>query len=219
MLLIVENSFKNEDIIKSLVEPFRLSEDTVDTPTFFQICFLLDNIPYRYGMQIKNGKVTDEWLFGTPDKREVYFFVREGMSVKVNENQFKEALRILPDKDERAIYGESSLFLTVAAASKRILAEKIVHFLSEDIGVLSGLGDPKMMDIALNSLASTTFKNKLINLLNSIGINIDEIEKVDIDLNELPDNLKSNYNSAVENPAFIEISKRVYDSRNCLILS
>lgn len=211
MLVIIDESFKNEDIIKKMVEPFRLSKQTIDEPTFFQICFILNNIPYRYGMQLKDGKITDEWLFGTPDKREVYFFIREGMSVKVNENQFKDALKILPDnEDDRAIYGESSLFLTVAAASKRVLAEKIVDFLSEDISVLSGLGDKKIMDIALNSLDSDEFKEKLVKLMNSIGIKMDSINNVVIDVDELPKEAKANFDTVNDKLAFIEISKKIH---------
>ncbi len=211
MMRIIINSFKDEEVIGHLIEPFRLSTESINEPTFFQICFLLDDIPYRYGMQLKDGKVVNEWLFGTPNKKEVYFFIREGMSIKVNENQFKEALKIIPDSDDDIpIYGESTLFLTIAAASKRPLAQKIVNYFNDDIGVFSGLNDTAMINVAMNELNNPKFKTQLIDLLQNIGMEINSIERVEMKLDELPDDLKEVFNTRKDKPAFIEITKKVF---------
>lgn len=211
MMQIIKHSFKDEDTIEHLIEPFRLSQETKAQPTFFQVCFILENIPYRYGMQLQNGKVVDEWLFGTPNKKEVYFFIREGLFVKVNENQFKEALKIIPDtEDEIPIYGETALFLTVAAAAKRPLATKIFNFFNEDIGVFSGLGDARMTAIAMNELDNPQFKTKLIRLLKNIGITINSIERIEIELNELPKKFTEILYEGKNKFAFIEITKKIH---------
>lgn len=209
MLHIIQRSFKDDKAIKNKVEPFRLSEETINAPTFFQLSFMLDDVLYRYGMQLQDGKVIDEWLFGTPGKKEVYFFIREGLSVKINESQFKEGLKIVPaNDDEIPIYGENALFLTVAAASKRPLAEKIVQHLFENIVIFSGLTDTRMMDFAINSLEDTQFKSKLITLLNNVGMDIHSIDRVEIDLEKLPKGIRDNINTE-KKLAIVEITKKM----------
>ncbi len=210
MLNIIRDSFKDDSIIQKTVEPFRLSKSTLQEPTFFQISFILENVPYRYGMQLKDGKICDEWLFGTPGKKEVYFFIREGLSVKVNENQFKEALKILPDnEDETPIYGESALFLTVAAASKRPLAEKIVRKLTKQTSILFNITQSYVTQDLLKSLKNDQFKILLIKFLRSIGIEINNIERKEIDLKQLPKEVQELLNFTKEEPATIEITRKM----------
>ena len=210
MLNIIRDSFKDDSIIQKTVEPFRLSKSTLQEPTFFQISFILENVPYRYGMQLKDGKICDEWLFGTPGKKEVYFFIREGLSVKVNENQFKEALKILPDnEDETPIYGESALFLTVAAASKRPLAEKIVRKLTKQTSILFNITQSYVTQDLLKSLKNDQFKILLIKFLRSIGIEINNIERKEIDLKQLPKEVQELLNFTKEEPAVVEITRKM----------
>lgn len=211
MLHIMQRSFKDEKIIKDRIEPFRLSVETIHKPTFFQLSFILDDVLYRYGMQLKDGKVIDEWLFGTPNKVEVYFFIREGLSVKVNKNQFKEALKILPkNEDETPIYPETALFLTVAAATKRPLAEKILNYLYKDIIIFSGLTDEGKIDIAMHELNNPDFKSKLIRLLNNIGMEVSDIESKEVDLDKLPVEIREAIDTKENKFGFIEITKRIY---------
>ena len=210
MLNIIRDSFKDDSIIQKTVEPFRLSKSTLQEPTFFQISFILENVPYRYGMQLKDGKICDEWLFGTPGKKEVYFFIREGLSVKVNENQFKEALKILPEnEDATPIYGESALFLTVAAASKRPLAEKIVRKLTKQTSILFNITQSYVTQDLLKSLKNDQFKILLIKFLRSIGIEINNIERKEIDLKQLPKEVQELLNFTKEEPAVVEITRKM----------
>lgn len=210
MLHIIKKSFKDDKIIERKIEPFRLSTETVDEPTFFQVTFILEGTRYRYGMQLKDGKVIDEWLFGTPNKVEVYFFIREGLSVRVNENQFKEAIKILPKKEEIPIYAETALFLTVAAASERFLAKKITTYFSDNISIFSGLTDGHKMNVALNALDNIDFKSKLIDLLNSVGMELLDIERKEIDLEKLPIEVREAIDTKEKKLAFIEIKKKIH---------
>lgn len=180
---IIQNSFKDDQVIQASIEPFLLSKESKNSPTYFQIAFLLDKIPYRYGMELQDGKVVSEWLFGTPNKREVYYFIREEMSVEVNKTQFKEALKIVPEnKNDIPIYGETSLFMSVAAASNRPLAGKIVHYMNSKIGVFT-LGSIKYMrSIAFKLIEDENFNSRLIELLNYMDINVRSIARKEVDI-------------------------------------
>lgn len=213
MLSIITESFKDDKIIEKHIEPFRLSEETLDEPSFFQITFIYENVTYRYGMTVKAGKVVDEWLFGKPGKREVYYFVREGMTVQVNENKFKEATKIAyVADDDIPMYSDTSLFLTVAAASQRKLAKSLLNFLKNKIEIISGLDDTHMMDVVMDKLEDETFKNRLTEFVSSVDTGIKSISKVKISDYLLSENL--NRKNANGKTAFIQIERAVCDKEN-----
>jgi AAA15 family ATPase/GTPase len=183
MFMTIENSFKDDQIIANYIEPFFLSKETIQQPTYFQLSLILEGIPYRYGMELKDGKVVSEWLFGTPDSKESYYFIREEMSVKVNKRLFKEALKIVPEEeDDVPIYAETSLFLSVAAASKRQIANKIVQFLQKKIGILEGFSIEFMRKEAMRLIDNEAFNVRLVQLLANIDINVDSIYKKNVSL-------------------------------------
>ncbi len=213
MLSIITESFKDDKIIEEYIEPFRLSEETIDEPTFFEIIFIYENVKYRYGMTVKAGKVIEEWLFGKPGKREVYYFVREDMTVQVNENKFKEVSKIadVPD-DEIPMYSDTSLFLTVAAASQRKLAKSLLNYLKNQIEIISGLDDTHLMDVVMDKLEDETFKNQLTEFISSVDTGIKSIRKVDLSDYMLSENVSSL--NGKRNTAFIQIERKVYDTEN-----
>jgi len=91
---IVVNSVKDESVLSSL-DSFRLSNETRFAPTYFQLAFIHKNILYRYGFESLMDEVRSEWLYGTPGKKEVPFFTREGQEIKINENQFQEGAKVV----------------------------------------------------------------------------------------------------------------------------
>jgi len=215
-LRIIQDSFKKEDIIEAMIEPFLLAEGQSDKPTFFQISFLYENIPFRYGAQFSNGKVLDEWLFGTPGQQEVYYFIREGMDVKINENKFKEAKRLtnIP-KGEQPIYSETSLFLTVANASHRKLAKNLVSYFKDSFVLLSGLDDSGMMDRALSELEDHAFKQKLNDLMAAADLGIKSVEKIDINPEDLPEDVKKQLSELTEGKklGFVVVAKEIFNEK------
>jgi hypothetical protein len=48
---------------------FRLSTETDDQPSFFEIVFLLDGQQHRYGCKADREKVVSEWLYYVPKTR------------------------------------------------------------------------------------------------------------------------------------------------------
>jgi AAA15 family ATPase/GTPase len=214
MLRIIQFSFKDDEIIKNITEPFLLSRENKDLPIFFQISFIHDNIPFRYGMELLDGKIKSEWLFGTPEAREVYYFTREGNEVKFNENKFSEAKQLVNiPKGQQPIYSDTSLFLTVASASNQTLSKALTDYFADKISVLSGLEDNQMMNVALNNLDDIAFKKKLNELMSAADIGIIGMEKVDINPSEFPEEIQKQLKQLTEGKkfGFVEVSKKVFD--------
>lgn len=148
-LAIIETSVKDEKSLGALIEPFLLNIHAFKEPVFFQMNFVVDEVHYRYGFEAFKDQIANEWLFGTPNKKEVYFFVREGMEVKINENRFNEGneLRAI-DWSELSLFRQNSLFLGVVGALGGRLSRQILLFFKQNISFISS-ADQKLINIAL----------------------------------------------------------------------
>src|SRR5258706_10733022 len=110
---IVVNSVKDENILKTWIDRFRLSDETILQPTYFQLSFIYNKTHYRYGFEATSEEIVTEWLFGTPGKKEVPFFTRENNVIHVNENQFQEGAKVIDlyKQSDNDIARKNSLFL------------------------------------------------------------------------------------------------------------
>ncbi|MDO8928761.1 MAG: AAA family ATPase, partial [Bacteroidota bacterium] len=126
MLVFIRDSFKYDMLGQGIVEPFLLNPESFNLPTYFQLIFICENIRYRYGFEVLGNEVKSEWLFGTPDKSEVYFFVRDASSIKINEKKFAEG-KNLNDKTSK-----SNLFLNIVKAFNGKISNKIVYYFSSN---------------------------------------------------------------------------------------
>lgn len=177
---IIVNSVKDENILKNRIEPFELSTETENKPSYFQLSFLLNKVYYRYGLEATTKEIKSEWLFGSPGKKEVPFFTREGKNITINENQFKESSKVteLYSQPENDIARDNSLFLTAVKSFSGGIAKDIVDYISDYI-VISGLSDFQLHKIAEDSLEDEKLRSKIASLLRIADVGIDDISRVE----------------------------------------
>ncbi len=101
------------------VEPFRLSVETENKPSFFEIVFLLDGIKYRYGFEVTRKKIVSEWLFYVPNIEESVLFDRE--EDKINSSEEYQANGV------EKLTRDNALFLSVSAQFNVRIAEQILR--------------------------------------------------------------------------------------------
>jgi uncharacterized protein len=75
--------------------PFFFSTESENEPSFFQMIFIANEVVYRYGFETNATEVVSEWLFATPNQREVSYFKREGQKIDINEKYLKGANKII----------------------------------------------------------------------------------------------------------------------------
>lgn len=182
---IVANSVKDDKILNSRIEKFGLSTETETKPTYFQLSFILNKVYYRYGFEATNKDIKSEWLFGSPGKKEVPFFTREGTNINVNEKQFKEGSKIsdLYSQPENDIARSNSLFITAVKSFSGGIAREIVDYLSSYI-IISGLSDFQLHKIAEDSLGDEEKRIKIAELLKMADIGIDDISRIEYQSNK-----------------------------------
>ena len=105
-------------------EFFKLSAETENKPSLFEMTFLLDGDIFTYGFEIDKKKVCGEWL--KQKKGNIILFERNNQKIQSNKNYFKEATKILKDQTL-----EKVLFLSVLASNKKPISRKIIEFIQK----------------------------------------------------------------------------------------
>jgi uncharacterized protein len=172
----ITESLTYEDSIEAVSQPYLLSTETVNKPTFFQAFFIIENIAYRYGFEVNDKEVVSEWLFGTPNSREICFFKRQLQKLDINKKQFKEGRR-LQDLLENGnpIFRKNALLISTLATFNGELAQKIKSFFNE-LRIIVGLGDPimrKLIDKRIHF--DRQLLEKTLNILKYADTGIDNL--------------------------------------------
>ena len=171
MLITVRDSMKDDNTLKNYYQPFLLNESSKESPTYFQIQFILNGHKYRYGFEADNKRIVSEWLFGPAEKKEVYYFTREENSIKINENQFKEG-KSLEDKTT-----PQNLFLNVVKAFNGKLTDEIKKYFVKRIAISAGVADFGLRSTTLDMIKDDAQKKQILNLLNVADFGINDIEE------------------------------------------
>lgn len=143
--LIKAIGFMKEFVVHSSVEQnlekeinldhFKLSTDTINSPSEFEIVFVYQDIYYRYGFIIDKNRVYKEWLYYAPGARELKLFerkfVKNTYTIKLGRN-FKEGQLVA----DHQLTGEKALFLAVVAKFNGTISKPVMDWFSYDLQVL-----------------------------------------------------------------------------------
>jgi uncharacterized protein len=151
------------------VEKFRLSTVSEKEPSTFEIIFLIDNIRYRYGFQVDEKRVHNEWLYYIPSTREATLFTREKDIIKLG-NDFKEG------KGLETITRENALFLSVTAQFNGETAKKILQWF-KNFNIISVPDRGGYEGFSISKLDDKEFKEFSLQFLKIADLGIKEIQK------------------------------------------
>ena len=83
--------------------PFKLNKGTINKPSLLEFIFFTNDKRYRYGFEINNKRVVNEWLFATYKTKESKLFIREGNNFDIG-NKFKEGKNMGDKTRENALF-------------------------------------------------------------------------------------------------------------------
>lgn len=122
--MILESQIRSTLPVDLPNEYFKLSLETENKPSLFELTFLLNNEVFIYGFEISKKNIVKEWL-----KKEKYnkiLFERTNQQIDSNKNYFQEGSEILKKQTT-----EKSLFLTVLANNNGTISKQIIQFLQK----------------------------------------------------------------------------------------
>jgi uncharacterized protein len=159
------NSSKETQSTEAIgVERFRLSTETDDQPSFFEIVFLLDGQQHRYGFTADREKVVSEWLYYVPKTRETKLFDRRNGNFDIAKVYNADGIA--------AKTRNNALFLSVSAQFNVIKSEAILNWLTYSFGLVSGLDDRNLLNDTAKYIFRPDIYIKAIELIKNMDLDI-----------------------------------------------
>lgn len=219
---IVKSSVKDDKALLK-IDPFRFSTITESEPTFFQMIFWHEGKKYRYGFEATDKSIYAEWLYSTPKKREIPFYIREGQKIEeIDKTNFSEGFKFVnlltDDSGDNEIFRKNSLFISALASfGFAKLSKSLVEAISSII-VISGLGNSRLMDEVVNRAVLNDEKKKyMLNFLKYGDVGIDDLNSIEISTENLPDNVDEEFRKLIEQQQgrkVIITSRKKFDENN-----
>lgn len=179
-------------------EPFRLSTETKDASSSFEIVFFVDDIKYRYGFEIDNKLVYSEWLYADEKGKEAKLFYRDVEEKEyVNPNKFVEGYKFFDKKNEKINVSPNQLFIWKCDNEKDgVISKSILNWFNQ-FNMIDGMDHTGYINFTMKKMENEEFKDKIIELVKTADIGIDDIqvEEEDVPLEvieklQLPEFLK-----------------------------
>jgi len=148
--------------------PFKLSTETEDSSSSFEMVFFIKEIKYRYGFEIDNSTVYAEWLYADENGKESKLFYRdiEEGELYVNRLKFKEGLRLKVSKNQ--------LFLWKCDQEGGEISASILQWFSR-LNMIDGMEDGEYVNHAMRQMENEQFRKELVALVKTADIGIEEV--------------------------------------------
>jgi len=164
-------------------EPFRLSTETEDASSSFEIVFFIDDIKYRYGFEIDNTLVYSEWLYADEKGKEAKLFYRDIEEQEyVNPNKFIEGYSFFNKKDKKINVSANQLFIWKCDQENGKISQAILNWFNQ-FNMIDGMDNKGYINFTMKKMDDKDFKEKIINLVETADIRIDDIQ---IEENDIP---------------------------------
>jgi AAA15 family ATPase/GTPase len=180
---IVKSSAKMASTDTFNLTPFLLDTQTETQPCFFEILFLVDDMRYRYGIELTSTKVHTEWLYQSKANVEKPLFIRDGDAIEVS-NKFTEG-KNLEEKTR-----ENALFLSVCDQFNGEIAKKIMQWFSNG-NTISGLLHDSYRGITFKMLDDEDCQPAILAFLEKLDLGFGKVHvrEEDFSPEKLPENL------------------------------
>lgn len=202
-----------ESSITRNVVPFLLDESGPSKPSEMEMTFVSDEIKYRYGLSIFQGKIKEEWLYYTPKSRETLLFERDGQEIEINKAAFGESNLFIKDGLVQKTR-EDVPFVSVVAGFNGEHSKRVVNWFG-NIVFLSGSNEGMFTSVTMKLInESEDFKSWIKKILPAFQIKDIYLDEVAPDfpfgnIKTDDDNLKNLF-SSIQN---FTKSKKAYSLR------
>ncbi len=182
MRYFVINSSKETQKGESIeVEPFRLSKETENEPSEFEIIFLFNGELFRYGFEATKENIVSEWLYHKPKTKEIELFYRDGNQFETHSRKFTRGSAVI----KGGLVRDNALFISVAAQFNEKIAIAVVDWFKK-LKFLSGLDEIGYQGFTVGKTEIPTHKAKILELLKAADLGIQDIKIQKLDIDKLP---------------------------------
>ncbi len=160
-------------------DPYRLSTETENASTAFEIVFITDGIKYRYGFDADSKNIYSEWLFADEKGKESKLFLRdtEENEFYINPQKFKEGNglkeKVLPN----------SLFLWKCDSEGGTVSRSVLEWFTK-ANTINGMSYSDYMSYTLEEMENEDFRSTIAKLVTEVDVGVQDIK---LNESEVPD--------------------------------
>ncbi len=181
-------------------ESFKLSSETENAPSEFEVVFTLNEVLFRYGFEVDKKSVISEWLYYKPKTKEIELFYRDGNDFETHPRNFTKGKTLVKEGFVR----NNALLLSVAAQFNDKTANEVMDWF-KDLKTISGLNESGYRGFTLSKTDDLNQKMNILELLKAADLGIQDIHLEKIELANLPSDLPKELKD--------RISKEVVDDK------
>ena len=167
-----------------LLEPFGLSEKTVDEPVFFELEMVASGRRYRYGFECTRDEIVSEWLYAQK-QRMTLMFARENDDFVDSSPEFAELRawgKVLADT--RLNLPKNALFLSTAA---RMFAggacEAVQKWFERTLLIVSAHTYQQYLGMTFAAMKNSELADRISRLIATADLGIQKVEAGEADKN------------------------------------
>jgi AAA15 family ATPase/GTPase len=148
--------------------PFKLSTETEDSSSSFEMVFFIKETKYRYGFELDASTIYAEWLYADENGKESKLFYRDidEEELYVNRLKFKEGLRLRVSTNQ--------LFLWKCDQEGGEISASILQWFNQ-LNMIDGMEDGQYVNHAMRQMENEQFKKELIALVKTADIGIEDV--------------------------------------------
>lgn len=149
--------FENKGTHLLNLNRYLLDDKSTNEPLLFEMCFVIEGVIYRYGFELDESGILEEWLY-RKIKREAQVYFRSK-----NEAEISAGFKVIKEVWKKKMVRKDVLLLSVAAQFNSPIANKILNFI-KGISIISGINN-------------STFKSESVKFLDDrVGEDIVNIQ-------------------------------------------
>lgn len=157
-------------------DPFKLSTETDDASSSFEIVFFIDKTKYRYGFEIDSKIVYSEWLYADEKGKEAKLFYRDTEEEEyVNPNKFTEGHSFFNKKDKTIKAPVNQLLIWKCDQENGEISQAILNWFNQ-FNMIDGMDHKGYINFTMSKMQTEDFKDKIIDLVKTADIGIDDIQ-------------------------------------------
>lgn len=173
----VSGSFKNSQAGEKIdVDNFRLNATTETEPSVMEAVFTDGAFLFRYGFEVDNNAVKEEWLYRRACKKrskEVEVFYRDSASISVNAQY-----SLLQELANKKMVRDNALLLSTAAQFNEPTCVNILKWLNNTTIIFCS-EDDKLWENAISILDKKEWRDRIIAFSKFADLGIENISKID----------------------------------------
>ncbi len=153
--------------------PFFLKENYFDIPTEFEVTFIAEGNLYRYGLEISDGDIVEEWLYWIKSSRETNLFHRYRQTVSYNQRSFSEAKFFTKEDGETFLIEKTKPTIPFVSVLSQFDGERstVVTEWFKKLNIISGIEDKGFRNFTVKLFEEDPdFKGWALEILKAVQI-------------------------------------------------